>query len=225
MVEFLLLDLDDTILDFHQAESVAIRRTLEAVGISATDENCARYSYHNKCCWERLERGELCRDRLMTERFELLIQELGCGANPAEAARLYPQFLSQGHWFLPGAQEALETLSKKYRLYLVTNGNGAVQAGRLASADIGKYFEKIFISQELGADKPSKAFFDRAFSQIPDFDRGKAMIVGDSLTSDILGGINAGIATCWVNTRGVPSRADIQPDYVIDSLSQLESVL
>ena len=105
------------------------------------------------------------------------------------------------------------------------SGTAKVQAGRLASAGIRPFFQEVFISQELGANKPDRAYFEKCFARIPGFDRNKAMIVGDSLTSDILGGQNAGIATCWVNPRHLPRREDIRVDYEIEALSQLENLL
>ncbi len=225
MYDILLLDLDDTILDFHKAEGIALSRTLEELGIPATDQVCARYSAHNKACWERLERGELTREKLMTERFRSLFEELGMDIDASLAAKRYPENLSQGHYFLPGALEALEALAKKYRLFLVSNGNAAVQAGRLKSANIGRFFEGIFISELVGADKPSPVFFERVFAQIPDLDKGKTLIVGDSLTSDILGGNNAQIATCWINPKGSPQRSGITADYELKSLMELEALL
>jgi 2-haloacid dehalogenase len=130
-----------------------------------------------------------------------------------------------GHWFLPGAEEAVEALSKKYKLYLASNGTAKVQAGRLKSANISRFFEEVFVSQELGANKPSLEYFEKCFARIPGFDKRKAMIVGDSLTSDILGGQNAGIATCWVNPKHKAGREDIRVDYEIEALSQLEDLL
>ena len=129
-----------------------------------------------------------------------------------------------GHYFLPGAEEALRSLAEKYKLYIASNGSKLVQWPRIKSADLETYFSDIFISEDMGADKPAKAFFDRCFAKIPGFDPQKAMIVGDSLTSDIQGGINAGIFTCWVNpTHKHPG--NIRPDYEIESLSQLEDLL
>jgi len=190
-----------------------------------TEEVRSRYSIINKAHWERLERKELTREEVLVGRFEVLFREYGIEADPVKCARTYEDFLSVGHYFLPGAEEALEQLSKKYKLYLASNGTAKVQAGRLKSANISHYFEKIFVSQQIGANKPSLEYFSRCFAQIPDFDPKKAMIVGDSLTSDILGGKNAGIATCWVNPKGAPARADICPDYEIAALSQLEDLL
>ena len=225
MLEFLFLDLDDTILDFHKAEYIAIRKTIASFGIDPTDEVCALYSRINKAHWERLERKELTREQVLVGRFATLFQEVGCDGDPEKCARRYEDFLSVGHYFLPGAEEALERLSKKYKLYLASNGTAKVQAGRLKSANISHYFEEIFVSQEIGANKPALEYFTRCFARIPGFDPARAMIVGDSLTSDILGGINAGIATCWVNPNHLPGREDIRPDYEIEALSQLEQLL
>lgn len=225
MLEFLFLDLDDTILDFHKAEHIALGKTFRDFGLEPTDEVMARYSLINKAHWERLERKELTREEVLVGRFAVLFGEYGIAVDPTLCARTYENNLSIGHYFLTGAYEAVEALSKKYKLYLASNGTAKVQAGRLASANISHFFQEIFISQEIGANKPDIAYFNGCFAKIPDFDVSKSMIVGDSLTSDILGGIQAGMKTCWVNPTGKPARADIQPDYEIKALSALEPLL
>ncbi len=225
MFEYLLLDLDDTILDFHKAETIALGKTLLAFGLEPTPEVLSLYSRINKAHWEALERKELTRAQVLSGRFQVLFQETGYTVDAQLVAKTYENNLSVGHYFLPGAEEALQSLSKKFKLYLVSNGTAKVQAGRLKSANIGRYFEKIFVSQEIGADKPDIVYFERCFAQISGFDRRKAIIVGDSLTSDILGGKQAGIATCWVNPSHKVPREDILPDYQIQYLSQLEALL
>ena len=225
MIQFLFLDLDDTILDFHKAEGIALSKTLEHFGVTPTPERLARYSQLNRQFWERLERKELTRQQVLVGRFAAFFEELGKQADPEAVADLYAYNLGIGHYFIPGALEAVKSLSKKYRLFLSSNGTASVQHGRLKSADIGKYFEDIFISQDLGVDKPDKAFFERAFARIPDFRADRAMVVGDSLTSDIQGGINAGMLTCWVNPHGAARRPDITPDYEIPTSASLEALL
>lgn len=225
MIEFLLLDLDDTILDFHKAERLAIAKTFRDFGVEPTEEVLHRYHLINRSCWERLETGEWTREQVLVNRFALLFGELEVAVDATACARAYEKNLSIGHYFLPGAKEAVETLSKKYRLFLVSNGTASVQKGRMTSANLYPYFEKVFVSQELGHNKPAREFFDKAFAQIPDFDPKKAIIVGDSLTSDILGGINAGIATCWVNPGHLPKREDIPADYEIEGIYRLEALL
>lgn len=225
MVEFLFLDLDDTILDFHKAEHLALGKTFRQFGLEPTEPVMARYSQINKAHWERLERKELTREEVLVGRFAVLFAEVGIVADAEKCARAYEDNLSVGHYFLPGAQEALEALSRKYKLYLASNGTAKVQAGRLKSANISHYFQEIFVSQEIGANKPDLVYFQRCFAKIPGFDPRKAMMVGDSLTSDILGGQQAGMATCWVNPQRKPGREDIRPDYEIQALHQLEALL
>ena len=223
MIEFLFLDLDDTILDFHKAERIALSKTLRSFGIDPTEEVLGRYHVINKACWERLEKGELTRDQVVVRRYELLFEELGMDCDAAAVTELYTENLAIGHYFLPGAEEAVKALSKKYRLFLASNGTASVQAGRMTSAGLYPYFEKVYVSQEIGHNKPSIEYFEKCFAQIPDFDKSRAMMVGDSLTSDIQGGINAGIRTCWVNPDH--KTGQIKADYEIEYLSQLEALL
>ena len=225
MVKTVLLDLDDTILDFQRAERQALSKTLRHFHIDPTPAVLDRYHVLNRSQWELLEEGKLTRPQVLVRRFELLFAELGVGASAQEVCQLYEGHLAQGHFFMPGARELLETLSPRYDLYLATNGFAAVQTTRLRSAGIIPYFRKIFISEELGADKPSPDFFRACFRAIPDFDPAEALMVGDSLTSDIRGGRDAGIRTCWYNARGLDPRPDIAPDYTIQALDQLPGLL
>ena len=224
MYEFLFLDLDDTILDFHKAERIAISKTITEFGVEPTEEILNLYHHINKAHWEMLERGELTREQVLVNRFGVLFERLGVSVDAPKCAKTYEKNLSMGHWFLPGAEEAVEYLSKRYRLFLASNGTAVVQKGRMTSANLYRFFEKVFVSQEIGYNKPSKDYFDACFAQIPGFDPKKAIMVGDSLSSDIKGGKNAGIATVWVNPNHQAS-GDIQPDYEIETLSQLEALL
>ena len=225
MYEILFLDLDDTILDFKKAERIAISKTIGDFGVEPTDEVLARYHVINKWHWEQLELGKLTRAEVLENRFGVLFEELGVAADKTACARAYEKNLSIGHYFLPGAEEAVEYLSKHYRLFLTSNGTASVQKGRMTSANLYRFFEKVFVSQEIGHNKPSKAYFDGCIAQILGYDPARTIIVGDSLSSDIKGGINAGIATCWVNPNHAPGREDIKPDYEIESLAQLPALL
>lgn len=225
MVEFLFLDLDDTILDFHKAERIALSKTIRQFGVEPTEEVLARYHVINIWHWEQLELGKLTRQEVVENRFGMLFSELGVAADKADCAKVYEKNLSIGHYFLPGAEEAVERLSKKYRLFLASNGTASVQHGRMTSANLYRFFEQVFVSQEIGYNKPAKEYFDGCFARIPNFDPARAVMVGDSLTSDIRGGIRAGIRTVWVNPEGKTAPEDIQPDYEIQSITQLEELL
>lgn len=220
-----LLDLDDTLLDFHQAEHIAIAKTFAHFGIEPEERIIRRYSEINAAQWKRLERGEIDREQVLVGRFALLFDELGLNFSSREAKSTYENFLSQGHYFVPGAEALLDALHEKYRLFICSNGTAVVQEGRLKSAGISPYFEEIFISEEIGYNKPNPDFFVRCFERIPGFCRDKAIMIGDSLTSDILGGINAGIRTCWFNPQGSPGREDIIPDYELGKLEQVPGLL
>ena len=224
MIEFLFLDLDDTILDFHKAERIAISKTIRDFGVEPTEEVLTLYHGINKWHWEQLELGTLTREQVLVNRFGVLFEKLGVQVDAPKCAKAYEINLSQGHWFLPGAEEAVDALSKKYRLFLASNGTASVQKGRMTSANLYRFFETVFVSQEIGHNKPSREYFEACFATIPGFDREKAMIVGDSLSSDIRGGINAGIKTVWVNPDHKDS-GDIRPDYEIEYLYQLEALL
>ena len=225
MIEFLFLDLDDTILDFKKAEYIAVGKTIADFGVEPTDEVRHRYHLINKWHWEQLEKGTMTRDEILVGRFKVLFSELGVDVDAEKVARDYEKNLGTGHWFLPGAEEAVESLHKKYRLFLASNGTASVQKGRMTSANLYRFFEQSFVSQELGYNKPSKEYFDAAISRIPGFDPDQCLMVGDSLTSDILGGKNAGIRTVWVNPTHAAGRPDIVPDFEIEYLSQLEELL
>lgn len=224
MLEFLFLDLDDTVLDFGATERKSISRLLRTVGVEPTDEIIHRYHVINLEHWRRLERGEISRDQI-SHRFDVLFGELGVAVSTPECERLYRQFLSEGEDVLPGAADALAALQGKYRIFAATNSTVAVQTGRLARTGLREYFEQLFMSEELGAYKPDPEFFRRAFARIDGFDPNRAMIVGDSLTSDILGGIHAGIATCWLNPAGRQHPAHIRPDCQIQSIAGLPRIL
>lgn len=219
------LDVDDTILDFHKAEHIALAKALSQMGIEPKQEILDKYSAYNMLCWEALERGELSREVVKVHRYELLFEDIGSDVSAEETTALYEKLLCIGHYFMPGAEALLEALYGRYRLFIVSNGAGSVQDSRLKSAGITHYFENIFISERIGCNKPSKEFFEACAAAIPNYSAEKTIIVGDSLTSDILGGINAGIKTCWFNPNGKPGREDIIPDYIITDLAQLPALL
>ena len=212
-------------MDFQKSEYYAIRKTLSSFGIEPTDAVCDLYVRINLAHWKALERKEITREQLSVSRFVELFDRLGICADAESCGALYYENLGQGHHFLDGALDAVTSLSKQYQLYIVSNGTADVQHRRIASAGIAPLFRDIFISQEMGADKPDKRFFDNVFAAIPDFDPAGAMIVGDSLTSDIQGGKNAGIATCWINPKHRPHPAHLKPDYQLENITQLEALL
>ena len=220
-----LLDLDNTILDFNKAEHRALGLALKAQGLPFNDEIAVLYHEINNRHWEMLENGILTREQVLVQRYEALFRALGVHGDAKRTQALYEGYLSEGHWFIPGAEEMLRTLAGKYRLFICSNGTQCVQDGRIRSAGIAPYFEKIFISEHMDGNKPEKCFFDQCFREIPGFDRSRAIILGDSLTSDIRGGVNAGILSCWFNPNGRENTGPIKPDYEIRALAEFDGLL
>lgn len=224
MIDTILFDLDDTLLDFTANELTAIMDTLFRFGIPSTRANIDRYIEINRESWKRLERGEWTREEVLVGRFRILFDEFGVESAPAEAQSYYGERLSREGSWIDGAREVLLALRPKYRLFGVTNGNKAVQDRRISITRIDEYLDEIFISEEIGADKPSREYFDAVFKKIGAW-RESCVIVGDSLTSDIQGGINAGIHTVYYNPKGIKGNTGITPEYEIGALEEIFALL
>ena len=225
MIRHVFLDVDNTILDFNKAEAIAVKKTLSALSVPHSPEIIRRYSQLNLAQWKLLEQGKLTREQVKVRRYQLLFEELKADASPEEAARIYEGLLGLGHYFMDGAVEMLQALYGSFHLYLATNGTASVQKSRLKSAGIEPFFEQIFISEELGFNKPEAEFFERCFEKIPDFKKEEAVIAGDSLTSDISGGLRAGIRTVWFNKDLKEAPGKIHPDHTIKALGELPALL
>ena len=225
MIKTVLFDLDDTIFDFKLSESTALSKTLIELGVEPNDYIISQYSKYNISQWKRLELGEISRQEVKVNRYKLLFDELGIDVSPELATEIYEEKLATGHYFIDGAVEMIESIYNDYDLYLVSNGAKRVQDGRLASADISKYFKGIFISEVVGHEKPSIEFFNYCFDRIPDFNKDNTIIIGDSLSSDIKGGVNSGIKTIWFNPHYDKNESDIIPDYEIHGLCEIKELL
>jgi len=225
VIKYVFLDLDDTIFDFHKAEAIALFGTLSEFGITPDEKTSEIYSKINKSQWELLEKKQKTREEVLVDRFTIFFSEIGIDIDGRKAREIYEYRLGCGHFFIDGAEELLESLYGKYELYLASNGTESVQTRRIASSGIEKYFNGIFISQSLGADKPSTEYFDACFSRIPNFSKENAIIIGDSITSDILGGKNAKIKTCLFNPKGKENLTTVKPDFEIRSLSEIPMLL
>ena len=224
MIKTILFDVDDTLLDFGAAERSALKKTLTRFGVDPTDGIVERYSEINAACWRRLETGELTHSEVKTERYRILFGEIGVSASPSNVTKYYELKIPFEHETVDGAAEILEYLSRKYTLIAASNGTGTTQRKRLRDSGFDRYFRDIFISSEVGATKPKKEFFDAIFGKYPDIKREETAIVGDSLTSDVTGGKNAGIMTVWYNKKGAVGIPDPIPDVTVNSLEDLKEV-
>jgi len=221
----LLFDADDTLLDFGKSEKEAVRDCLISRGLPSTDDIIARYSEINQLHWKMLERGEISRERLYVERFAAFCRELGFVCDAQKFSEDYLTALSTKSYLIDGALQMCEQLSHTYRMYVVTNGNATVQHGRFDPSPIARYFERSFISEEMGSAKPAIEFFDKVFVNIPDFGPSKTLIIGDSLSSDIQGGINAEIDTCWYNPKRKSAPDGMEITYTAYNYDEIMDLL
>lgn len=193
-----LMDADETLLDFKKSEDFAIKNAMKEFRLPFKEGDEKLYSRINKETWKSLERKEITREQLKTLRFSRFFEALGYDfeVDCHKFHQCYVSSLSRFGFMLPGAMEFLKEVCKIAEVYVVTNGLAAAQKGRMRDSGIDKVVRKVFISEEVGYQKPEKEFFDKVFEMIGLCDKSKAIILGDSLTSDMQGGKNAGIATC-----------------------------
>ncbi len=215
----LLIDADDTLLDFAAAESRSIRLTCENFGIPFSPSVGQVYSQINDALWKQLEKGTITRGEIRTRRFVEFVEHLGISADPIALADKYITLLSESGDIIDGADRLCEKLSRNHDLYMVTNGTTWVQKERLARSNIMPYFKGCFISEEMGTSKPAKIFFDKVFDAIGATDTSKICIIGDSLSSDIKGGINAGIDTCYFGKR--QEGISPWPTYIAETFDEI----
>ncbi|WP_343210381.1 YjjG family noncanonical pyrimidine nucleotidase [Anaerolentibacter hominis] len=221
----LLLDVDGTLLDFKACEKAALEQVFKKYGIALTEE--VRKTYHeiNNELWGRYEKGEIDRDTVIYTRFGRLFELTGVDGDGIAFEDDYQELLGESHVLMDGALEVVDYLSKRYDLYVVTNGVTQTQIQRLSDSGLMPYMKEVFVSSDTGYQKPQKEYFDYCFVRIPDFDGSRALIVGDSLSSDILGGNRAGISTCWMNPEGQPIEDGIKADFEIKNLRELMEFL
>lgn len=221
----ILFDVDETLLDFNAAQENALRKAFENHNYLLDDAVKASYHEINHGLWDQYEKGSITKQEVIYSRFVKLFEKLGIKGDGVLFEDEYQELLGQGHELMEEAIEVLETLSNTHDLYVVTNGVSKTQRSRLKASKIENYMKDIFISEETGYQKPMKEYFDYCFARIPNLDLDKTIIVGDSLSSDILGGNNAGIDTCWFNPKGLTCQINVKINHEIKRLSELYHIV
>lgn len=215
----LLFDADETLLNFFEAEANALKLACNRMRIDYNEKTRTLYSSINDALWKQLEKGLVTRDIIKVRRFEQLAEVLRLSVDPEKMAEAYGEALSKQGVILSGADKLCEKLHKNYRMYIVTNGIGYVQRGRLSRSGLLDYFNGVFISEDVGSQKPDIKFFNYIFKEIEEKDKSKICIIGDSMSSDILGGINAGIDTCYFSPKG--KEGPYSPTYTAKSFEDI----
>lgn len=223
MIRTILWDVDGTLLDFLAAEKAAIRRLFAEFGMGeCTDEMLKRYSTINRSYWERLERNEITKPQVLVGRFEEFFASEGLDAGVAAAFNeKYQHALGDTIVLRDDCLDIVKALQGTVKQYVVSNGTIIAQNKKLKLSGLGELMDGVFLSEELSVEKPNVEFFHKVFEAIGSVDPQETIIVGDSLSSDIRGGNNAGIRTCWYNPSGQAVPGDLRIDYEIRDLHQV----
>lgn len=224
MYKILLLDLDDTILDFQKSEKVAISLLMEKYNVNPTEELIHQYHLINKKYWELFEQGKIEKSNLLVQRFDEFFSTLGYkNIDSEQVNKDYFEILSSVPFEIDGAYEFLEEVSKKYEIYIITNGAVQVQSKRLSKVNVTKFFKKIYMSEAIGYQKPDVRYFEYVLKDLNLENKKDAVIIGDSISSDIQGGINIGIDTIWYNPNKKTSH--VKSTYEVKNYQEILLIL
>ncbi len=220
----LYLDLDNTVLDFYASEKNAVKQLLRLHNLPSDDKTASVYSDINRDFWERFERGEIKKEMIFAGRFYVLLELLGCKGDPEKMADDYFGILAAGHDVMAGAEDVLKWIkSRGYTVCVTTNGIARTQYRRIEESGLKPYFDYVFVSEDAGYQKPQPQYFDYVMAHSSEKDKSRILVIGDSQSSDILGGINFGVDTCWINHNASLGR--FKPTYEISSLKELKNIL
>ena len=217
----LLFDLDDTLLDFAKAERKAFKKLLSFYNVDFSEEKFGSYKEINHKLWSSFERGEISNKEVIDTRFVKFFNTLGIEVDGLECDNRYRTYLTEGDQLYAGVRGLLEKLAESHTLCVASNGIAITQHKRLDNNEIRKYFEKIYISEEIGAKKPEQQFFNKIFEDFSGIAKEQFLIVGDNINADILGGFNAGIDTCWINAKNKVNTLEKEPTYIAKNVLEL----
>lgn len=223
--DIILFDADGTLFDFKKSERVSFEKTMKQFGLPFTEALYDDYHEINDGLWKDFERGLISKPDLLIERYRRYTKKYDLDAVPEELNRFYLRTLGSCSFLFDGAEDLCRRLARTKRLYLATNGETTVQKSRFFASVIKEYFIDIYVSEAVGFPKPHIEYFNYVFSRIDNFKRSSTIIIGDSLTGDICGGNNAGIAACWYNPEGAVNDRGVTCDYIVSSYDELYSIL
>ena len=222
----ILFDADETLFDFKKAEREAFKNTMIDFGVDYDESyHFNTYEEINSAIWKELEQGLITQEKLKIERFRRFINKIEMNFDENEVASTYMKYLGEGSFLFEGAIELIEDLSNKYTLSIVTNGLTIVQERRIKKSVIAKYFKDIVISEEVGIAKPHPDIFEHAISNLGEFKKDEILMIGDNLSSDIIGGINYNIDTCWYNPNKIENKSNLSPTYEMADYKEIRNLL
>lgn len=225
MKKIILIDLDNTLIDFNECARHSIINCFNELGFTYTDKVFETFITENVKIWKRLEKGEITKPQLRANRWNIMLSKLGIDFDGTIIEEMFENGVANHACPVEGAYDLLDYLQGKYKLYIVSNGFRFVQESRLKIGNFKKYFDDVFVSEDIGIPKPAKEFFDYCFGKLDNPDKTDIILIGDSLSADIIGGINYGIDTIWFNKNNEPLPENINPTYTVKTLNEIKNIL
>ena len=225
MKKIVLIDLDNTLIDFNECARHSIINAFNELGFTYTDKVFETFITENVKIWKRLEKGEITKSQLRADRWNIILGKLGIDFDGTILEEMFENGVAKGAYAVDGAYELLDYLKDKYKLYIVSNGFRFVQESRLKIGSFEKYFEDVFVSEDIGIPKPAKEFFDYCFDKLGNPDKNDTILIGDSISADIIGGISYGIDTVWFNKNNEELPDNITPTYTVNTLKEIQKIL
>ncbi|MCL2383558.1 MAG: YjjG family noncanonical pyrimidine nucleotidase [Oscillospiraceae bacterium] len=223
--DVILLDADDTLLDFERTSTLILEKIFDKLGYEYTEKMQKEFKSINDFLWAEYQEGRMDIEEVLTTRFEKLFSVINVNVVGSEVEAMFRELLGHGHELIDGALDLCKKLSEEFDIYIVSNGIKKTQAQRLKDSGLIYTMKEVFVSESVGYQKPQIEFFEYVFKKIPNVPKSKMLVVGDSLSSDIKGGNRAGIDTCWYNPKKKSNNSDIAPTYEIQKLEELFDIL
>ncbi len=223
--KILLIDLDNTLIDFNECARHSIINAFEKLGFDYSPKVFETFIEENVKIWKRLEKGEITKPQLRADRWNIILGRLGIDYDGTILEEMFENGVALGAYPVEGAYDLLNYLNGKYKMYIVSNGFRFVQESRLKIGDFEKYFDGVFVSEDIGIPKPAKEFFDYCFKNLKNPPKEDTILIGDSLSADIIGGVNYGIDTIWFNKNNDPLPDDIKPTHTVNTLEEIKRIL
>lgn len=225
MFKIVFIDVDNTLLDFNECSKAAMKQCFLEAKLAYSEDMFPVFITTNNALWRALERGELTKTRLREIRWDTILNKLGLSYDGKVLEARFEELLTESHIPVSGALDTLKYLAERYDVYAVTNGFSSTQKNRLMLAGMQQYVKASFVSEAIGYDKPSASFFDACLRRIGNPPKEDIILIGDSLTADIGGGMAYGLCCCWYNHNAEPVPDDLSVDYIISDIRELKSIL
>lgn len=223
--KIILLDLDNTLIDFNECARHSIMDAFAKFGFEYTEKVFETFITENIKIWKRLEKGEITKPQLRADRWNIILGKLGIDYDGTVLEEMFENGVARYACPVEGAYDLLNYLYGKYKLYIVSNGFRFVQESRLKIGDFEKYFDGLFVSEDIGIAKPATEFFEYCFQKLSNPPKSDTILIGDSLSADIIGGANYGIDTIWFNKNGDPMPESITPTHTVSTLKEIHTIL